>query len=625
MREIGYATVDALVDRVLQQKPISREAAGEALEARLGDAPPEAPTDYMNVLGAFMSDVEPYRARTGAGGYLAFIPAYATWPGALADLLASALNLDTCWWRGGAGPSHVEVTVLRWFMQWIGYPPSADGVLTSGGSAANMTALACAREHLAGPMRDDLTVYVSDQSHSSVARACRALGFRPERLRVLPVDDRFRLRVDVLEHALEQDRRSGLVPLAVCANAGTTNTGAIDPLPELAAVCAEHGSWLHVDGAYGAFAALTERGRDALRGIELADSVTLDPHKWLFQPFECGALLVRRRDALRNAFAITPDYLRDVEAGSEPNFSDRGLQLTRYSRALKVWLSVQTFGLSAFRQAIDHGLDLAREAASWVEAAPNLELLAPPTLGIVAVRRHPSGVDDEERLSRLNEGLVAEIERSGELLVSSTRLRGRTAVRLCFLNPTTTRAHAERAVEMLVHLPVDEAQPPPPPAQRDWDVESVWPTGRESEADIRAVVPLFRQLDTEALALLAQAPKRRLGPGEALVEQWDSGRDVLVILEGRAVVEDEDGEIARLEAGDVVGEIAALDWGAGYGALRTTRVRAETAIRVLTIDPLLLQHLAKRAPAFRAALEATADEHRRRSARRPHAVPERPA
>ena len=359
---------------------------------------------YEELLDRVFTDVTPYRGRPDAAGYMAFVPGFTTWPSAMADLIASALNLDSCWWAGGAGMTQLELTVLEWFAEWIGYPPDASGVLTSGGSAANLTALACARERLAGAMRDDLVVYISAQSHSSVARAARALGFRPERVRVVPVDRAYHLRLDVLERAVSADRAAGLRPLVVCANAGTTNTGAVDPLHGLADLCAAHGLWLHVDAAYGGFAVLSDRGRAALSGIERADSVTLDPHKWLFQPFECGALLVRDPDGLRLAFEILPDYLRDVSARTEVNFSDRGLQLSRMCRALKVWMSIQAFGLAAFRGAVDHSLDLAEEAAARVEASDELELLAPVELSVVALRRVPPGMTDERRDRRRQRG-----------------------------------------------------------------------------------------------------------------------------------------------------------------------------------------------------------------------------
>src|SRR6185312_7241513 len=279
----------------------------------------------------------------------------------------------------------------------------AAGVLVSGGSAANLTALACAREARMGAMDDQAVVYLSDQTHSSVARAARALGFRPDQVRVIPTDARLRMRPDALEGAIAADRADGRRPLMVVANAGTTAAGAVDPLHEVSEICRLEEIWLHVDGAYGAFACLSERGRDALAGIELADSITLDPHKWLYQPIE-----------------ISPAYLKDVEAvDREINFSDLGLQLTRTCRALKLWISLRYFGVGAFRQAIDRCIDLALHAQRRVERSPELELMSPASLGVVALRRHPAGVDDERTLERINTDLVQQIQAGGEVFVSA--------------------------------------------------------------------------------------------------------------------------------------------------------------------------------------------------------------
>ena len=366
MRRQGYLVVDAVVEALAAERPIVIEESPATMRARIDSPPPAAGRPFDDALADLLSHVET-RAITGAGGYLGFIPAYANWPSALADLVASALNVDCCWWAGGAGHTQVELTVLGWFAEWVGYPRDADGILVSGGSAANLTALGCAREARAGNMRDDLAIYVSNQSHSSIARAARTLGFRPERVRVVTTDRSFRMSTEALEQAIEADIGAGLTPMAVCANAGATNTGAVDSLAELAAICRRYGAWLHVDAAYGGFAALTERGRATLAGIEQADSITLDPHKWLYQPFECGALLVRKRGLLQQAFRIMPDYLRDISTDTSVNLSDRGLQLTRACRALKIWLSIQTFGVDAFRQAIDTNLDLAQEAGRRIE------------------------------------------------------------------------------------------------------------------------------------------------------------------------------------------------------------------------------------------------------------------
>src|SRR5205807_3101632 len=292
MRRLGYRTVDMLVDRLAGDPgPVVRAGDPVQLRDALSMPPPEQAVPFDAILEQLERDVLPFVARIGHPGYLAFIPGEGTWPGALGDLIASALNIDRCWWLGASGASRLEVVVLGWLRQWVGYPDEAAGVLVSGGSAANLTALACAREARLGVMSETAVVYMSDQTHSSMARAARALGFRPDQVRVIPTDGRQRLQVDALRAAIAADEAGGRKPLAVVANAGTTATGAVDPLRELSQVCRERGVWLHVDGAYGAFACLSERGRETLAGLELADSITLDPHKWLYQPIELGALL----------------------------------------------------------------------------------------------------------------------------------------------------------------------------------------------------------------------------------------------------------------------------------------------------------------------------------------------
>ena len=344
-------------------------------------------------------------------GFLAFIPFCGTWPGALGDFIASACNVYAGSWMESAGPTQLELEVLE-LVQGVDRlsRPTPAGVLVGGGSAANLTALACARESLVGAMSDDVVGYVSDQAHSS-------LGARRPRAR-LPSRRRFACCPTTPTTGSTRARwRPRWTPICAPA-AGPCSSrrrpaprtpASIDPLDELAQLCRSRGVWLHVDAAYGGFAGLTERGRGLLRGIERADSVTLDPHKWLYQPYECGALLVRDDHTLRAAFQMTPDYLQDSEeAAEEVNLSDRGVQLTRSSRAFKVWLSLQYFGERAFREAIDRSLDLAQLVRERVDATDDLELMAPPSLGIVCFRRRFDGLarDDEDADLR-NAALVA--------------------------------------------------------------------------------------------------------------------------------------------------------------------------------------------------------------------------
>jgi aromatic-L-amino-acid/L-tryptophan decarboxylase len=605
MRRAGYQAVDLLVDLLehVGDLPALRRATPADMRGRLGGPAPAGPTPVEEVLDRLARDVLPFASRPDHPRYFAFIPTGGTWPGALGDLITSALNIYAGAWMEAAGPTQAELEVVRWFADWIGYPDEAAGVLVSGGSAANLTALACAREARLGPMSGDAVAYVSAQAHSSVARAARVLGFRPEQVRILPVDPDFRMSPDILAQAIAADRAAGLVPLLVSASAGATNTGTIDPLEAIADVCEAAGVWLHVDAAYGGFAALTDRGRHLLRGIERADSVTLDPHKWLYQSYECGCLLVRDGALLEAAFAIEPDYLHDAgTSDGEVNFSDRGMQLSRACRALKVWLSVHTFGLDAFRATIDRCLDLAADAEAHILADPDLELLHPATLGIVCFRRRPVGVDDEDVLDALNAQVVADYAASGHGLVSSTRLHGRYAIRLCVLNHTTGASDVTATLQRLAAVPVaaSPASPPPPPTHRqarDPDVAAVW--GRPAaDEDLLADLELFASLDHRQRQQLAQvAWTVEVEPGETVVRRFDVAREFYVVADGHLeVLGEADRRLAGLGPGDFFGELAALDWGAGYGYPRLATVNAATAARLVAIPGEAFNQLLRSAP-----------------------------
>ncbi|HJS96955.1 MAG TPA: aminotransferase class V-fold PLP-dependent enzyme, partial [Solirubrobacteraceae bacterium] len=570
-------------------------------------------------------DVLPYMSRCDHPGYFAFIPACGTFPAALGDFIASALNIYAGSWMEAAGPSRLELLVLEAFKQWIGYPEQASGVLVSGGSAANMTALACAREALArnaatAAESEQAVAYVSDQAHSSIARAARALGMRPSQLRVLPTDSRHRMRLDALAGAIAADVSRGRTPFFVAASAGSTNTGAIDPLPGIAAICQEAGAWLHIDAAYGGFAALTDRGAGWLAGLELADSVTLDPHKWLYQPFECGCVLVRDGERLRAAFEVVPDYLKDAAAhAGEVNFSDLGFQLTRSSRALKVWLSLSYFGVDAFRAAIDRSLDLAVHAERLIGQHPELELLSPAQLGIVCFRRRFAGTADAEwESARLNAALVGRFEQSGLGLVSSTTLDGRYAIRLCILNHTTTEADVERTIDWFASSPVPSLSDPSAQIalsveDRGSTVTDGWNVGEAFRVQDIAEVPLLADLPPDQAARAARWSREvRVAAGETVVERWDAAREFYVIIDGEAEVFIDGEYVRHLRRGDFFGEVAALDWGSGFGYVRTATVVAASDLRLLVLAPDRLGVLIHTCPALGDKLRAAARERMRR-------------
>lgn len=610
MRSIGYETIDMLVDLLCDDDaPALRRATPEEMTARVDGAAPEHARPFGELLGQLRDDVLPFMSRLQHPAYFAYIPACPTFPGALGDLVDSAMNIDAGSWRQCAGPSHLELVVLGWFRDWIGYPQGAAGVLVGGGSAANLTALACAREALLGAMTDRVVAYVSDQTHSSIARAARTLGFRPEQVRVLPTDARYRLEPATLAAAMDADVAAGLQPLFAAAAAGSTNTGAVDDLGALAEVCRARGVWLHVDGAYGAFAALTERGRARLAGLELADSVTLDPHKWLYQPFECGSLLVRDGALLHRAFEIAPDYLKDT-LDREVNFADRGLQLSRSSRAIKVWLSVGTYGVGAFRRAIDRSLDLAQLAEREVRDSAELELVSAASLGIITFRRRVPGAS-EERIADVNSALVRAFEASGEGLVSSTRLRGRYAIRMCVMNHTSTAADVRRVLAWFASapLPVAAAHVESALDPQRADIEAGWLGPPQIEPAALARLELFAGAAPDVLQRVAAwSQVLSVEAGVELVRRWGSARDFFVILDGHADVR-RDGELlAQLGAGDFFGEIAALDWGAGYGYARTATVTAGTPLHVCVLGPAHLGLLMRDAPGVARRIEAARRE-----------------
>jgi len=451
MRRFGYQVIDLLVDQLtnLDRDVAWKGASRRQLEPLLREPAPERGHDFEQLLTRLREQVLDYRARVDHPRFFAFIPTSPTWPGILGDLIAQGGTVFAGSWLGGSGAAMLELVVVDWFRQWLGMPEPAGGLLLSGGSVANLTALACARLNRPAAERERGIVYYSAQTHSSIERAAHVLGFTPDRVRAVAVDADFRLDLAALRSTIEQDRANGLVPLAIVGNGGATSTGAIDALDELAVIARENNCWFHVDAAYGGFAVLTDRGRNALQGIERADSVTLDPHKWLYQPYEAGCVIVKDQSLLERAFHVMGDYMRDTAVHDrEVNFGERGIQLTRSARAIKIWLSIQTFGLDAFRQTIDRCLDHAAHIAQRVRGNAEFELLAPPSLGIVCFRRRSPGATDAE-LDALNEQLLQRVVQSGRAMLSSTRLNGRYALRLCVLNHTTTREDVDTVMNLL--------------------------------------------------------------------------------------------------------------------------------------------------------------------------------
>ena len=433
MRKFGYRVVDLLAEHFakVQDGPVGAKADPARIIPLFEGDPPETGSDPNELLEQLEREVFPNNLHVDHPRFFAFVPGPNNFVSTMADALAAGFNIFNGTWFGGSAAAALELGVLRWLGRVCGFPSTVGGLFVSGGSVANITGLNAARHAALQDRIEGATVYFSDQTHSSVEKALRVIGFAPEQLRKVESDKNFRLPPDKLREAIAADRVKGLRPFCIVANAGTTNTGAVDPLPELADLAAGEKLWLHVDGAFGAAAILSERGRAALKGLDRADSLTLDPHKWLFQSFECGCVLVRDAALLKSAFQIKADYLRDVYREiQEINPCDYGIQLTRSFRALKVWLSLQTFGLAAFRQAITRGFELAELAERELSARKGWEILSPAQMATICFR---FGTNDE-----LQGELVDAMMKDGYALLTSTALRGTVSLRLCTINPRTT-------------------------------------------------------------------------------------------------------------------------------------------------------------------------------------------
>lgn len=452
MRRFGYQVVDQLVDHFtgLQKAPVARApAAPGALRARWGDPVPARGLPPEAVLAQVREEVFGHMAHVDHPRFFAFVPGAGNFVGAMAEALAAGYNVFAGSWAVASGPAEVELALVDWLRAACGLPEEAGGLFTTGGSMANLTALATARSVLLPDGAGGACVYLSDQVHSSNRRALHALGFTEDQVRVLPSDRAYRLSPGALRDAVAADRRVGRRPFCVVASAGTTNTGAVDPLPELAAFCRAEGLWLHADGAYGAPAVFTEAGRAALDGLGLVDSLALDPHKWLFQPFEIGCVLVRERRHLRETFEVEPAYLRDVlRQGEEINFRDYSLQLTRSFRALKLWMSLRIFGRDALVAAIDRGIRHAERAEAAVRGLPDWEVVTPAQIGVVTFRYAPGHLSGAAR-EALHRRLVEAVRAAGFAMFSTTVLRGETVLRLCTINPRTTAADIDATVAHL--------------------------------------------------------------------------------------------------------------------------------------------------------------------------------
>lgn len=466
MRQWGNAALEMVIRhrQTLPNKAVLTLPDKSAVRARLRRPIPQAPQAWDAIWQALGQDIFQNMAHTDHPRFFPYVPGPGNFIGALAAFLAAGFNTFSGTWLEAAGPTEVELATLDWLKGFFGWPATARGAFVSGGSTANWTALAAAREHFLRDDSDDLpslrdwrrgeqmrrlTVYYSDQTHHSVDRSLRLLGFLDSQLRRIPSTDRYQIDLGALREAIDQDRAAGYRPAIVVGNAGTTNTAAIDPLSSLADIRDAEGMWLHVDAAYGGAAALCEELRPLLNGVQRADSLTIDPHKWLFQPYEMGCVLARDGESLRRAFHDAAEYIEDeLGRDDEINLQDYSHQQTRSFRALSLWLSVQVFGLEAFQAAIRHGVRAAQQAEALARASAHLRVVSAAQLGVLTFRYVADGWSGSA-LDALNKAIVARLQAERYAMVHTTVLKGIKVIRLCLINPRTT---PDDIVQTLMHI-----------------------------------------------------------------------------------------------------------------------------------------------------------------------------
>jgi len=466
-RKLGEGALDLWIDflRALPQLPIDHAlTVGKVRQAVLREVP-EAPVPVDELLAYARKVMLENSVYMGNGGFMAYVSGPGTVPGAAADLLAAAINQNVGGWRLSPAATEIELALTRWFAAEFGLPSeTAGGLITSGGSMANFVGLKVARDRMTsrdvrsegladGPQ---LRVYASEEIHAVADRALDMLGIGTNNLVKIPVDERFQIRIDLLEQAIEEDRTAGMTPIIVEGSAGTVSTGAVDPLNDLADIAQRHGLWFHVDGAYGGPAVLTEDLKPLLAGIERADSVAFDPHKWLYTPHSGGCILLRDLQHASDSFDAEASYIHE-----DKQLMDHGLDIGRmgpqFSRgfsAFKIWMSLLAYGRDAYARRISHDAALARYLSERVLERPEFELATPVSLSICCFRFVPEDVTDEPYLNTLNERIMLEIQRDGRAYCSNAVLHGRFVLRACIVNFRTEAEHCDRLLDVAAELGV---------------------------------------------------------------------------------------------------------------------------------------------------------------------------
>ena len=434
----------------IHSSPVTQESNQKVIDKIKTMGIPEQGRPVHEVIDEMENEVFKYSGNPNHPRFFGFIPGPASCVSWLGDVMTSAYNIHAGGSKLAPVINCVEQEVLRWLADKAGFGEDAGGVFVSGGSMANITALTAARDRKLNEDTLHLGVaYVSDQTHSSVAKGLRVIGIGENRIRKIKTDDKFQMRMDDLRDTVEQDIKDGYIPFVVIGTAGTTNTGSVDPLKEIAELCEKYKIWFHVDGAFGGSVLVSEEYRYLLDGIELADSISWDAHKWLFQTYGCAAVIAKDVKDLYRSFHVNPEYLKDIESNSDfVNMWDIGIELTRPARGLKLWMTLQILGSELIGSAIEQGFQLAKWAQEEIEMKKDWEIISPAQMSIVNFRYAPSDLTEEEK-DRLNEKVSERINKSGYAAMFTTILKGKKVLRLCAIHPETTHEDIKTTMQLI--------------------------------------------------------------------------------------------------------------------------------------------------------------------------------
>ena len=457
MRTYGYEIVESIVEHfdTLNSKLPYSTATRKEMDSVFLEEAPEKGMDAIEVLNFVKKKVLSQMTIASHPKFYSFVPGPSNFISAMSDSLATGFNVFSGGWITSAAAAELEIVTINWLLKLFKFPVKrGGGIFTSGGSMANLTAMVTARRQKCGDDFSKAVIYLSDQTHSSNIKAIRTIGFKKSQVRIIPTDLEFKMSMNKLKNAINRDRLEGLQPFCMIANAGTTNTGTVDDLREISKICKQENMWMHVDAAYGGGAILAEKGRLMLKGIEKADSVTIDPHKWFYQPYEMGCLLVRNHKWLSSTFGEKPEYLRDIEGNeSEINFYDHGVQLTRRFRALKFYMSIKTFGLSAFRKAVTYNIDLAEKTEELIRKSKNWEVISSATLAVINFRYNPIGKDfSEKELDEINQEISKGVLATRSAVLVTTILQGSIVLRMCLINPRTLLVDVKETLNLCTSI-----------------------------------------------------------------------------------------------------------------------------------------------------------------------------